>query len=112
MNECAFGDKMIYFLTVSNQFQVWVVSKKIFAKGFNKKCSCYLPSYIFIFLIEGILLHKKSYIGTHFMKTMIVERKRVKGVTRLKMVKIINFLFFAQKVSSGSGALRPQFLGG
>ena len=28
------------------------------------------------------------------------------------MVKIIKFLFFAQKVSSGMGALRPKFLGG
>ena len=28
------------------------------------------------------------------------------------MVRMINFLFFAQKVSSGSGALRPKFLGG
>ena len=28
------------------------------------------------------------------------------------MVKIIKFLFFVQKVSSGMGALRPKFLGG
>ena len=27
------------------------------------------------------------------------------------MFKIINFLFFAQKVSSGMGALHPKFLG-
>ena len=35
-----------------------------------------------------------------------------KGVISAKMVKIIKFLFFAQKVSSGMGALRPKFLGG
>ena len=35
----------------------------------------------------------------------------VKGVISAKMVKIIKFLFFAQKVSSGMGALRPKFLG-
>ena len=34
-----------------------------------------------------------------------------KGVISAKMVKIIKFLFFAQKVSSGMGALRPKFLG-
>ena len=28
------------------------------------------------------------------------------------MVKIIDFLFFAQKVSSGMGSLRPKFLEG
>ena len=35
-----------------------------------------------------------------------------KGIVQAKMVKIIKFLFFAQKVSSGMGALRPKFLGG
>ena len=35
-----------------------------------------------------------------------------KGVISAKMVKIIKFLFFAQKVSSGMRALRPKFLGG
>ena len=35
-----------------------------------------------------------------------------KGVISAKMVKIIKFLFFAQKASSGMGALRPKFLGG
>ena len=34
------------------------------------------------------------------------------SVVWAKMVKIINFLFFAQKVSSGMWALRPKFLGG
>ena len=38
--------------------------------------------------------------------------KELKGVVWAKMVKIIKFLFFAQKVSSGMGALRPKFLGG
>ena len=36
----------------------------------------------------------------------------LKGVVQAKMVKIINFLFFAKQVSSCSGALRPKFLGG
>ena len=33
-------------------------------------------------------------------------QQRVKGVISAKMVKIIKFLFFAQKVSSGMGAPR------
>ena len=41
-----------------------------------------------------------------------IARGDVKGVISAKMVKIIKFLFFAQKVSSGMGALRPKFLGG
>ena len=40
------------------------------------------------------------------------KSRSVKGVISAKMVKIIKFLFFAQKVSSGMGALRPKFLGG
>ena len=32
-------------------------------------------------------------------------QQRVKGVISAKMVKIIKFLFFAQKVSSGMGEL-------
>ena len=35
-----------------------------------------------------------------------------KGVVWAKMVKIIKFMFFAQKVSSGMGASHPKFLGG
>ena len=35
-----------------------------------------------------------------------------KGVISAKIVKIIKFQFFAQKVSSGMGALRLKFLGG
>ena len=35
-----------------------------------------------------------------------------KGIRLGKIVKMIKFLFFAQKVSSGMGALRPKFLGG
>ena len=38
--------------------------------------------------------------------------KGFKGIVQAKMVKIVKFLFFAQKVSSGMGALRPKFLGG
>ena len=37
---------------------------------------------------------------------------QLKGFISAKMVKIIKFLFFAQKVSSGMGALRSKFLGG
>ena len=36
----------------------------------------------------------------------------LKGIRLGKMVKMTKFLFFAQKVSSGMGALRPKFLGG
>ena len=36
----------------------------------------------------------------------------IKGIRLGKMIKIIKFLFFAQKVPSGMGALRPKFLGG
>ena len=46
--------------------------------------------------------------GPCLIQTLIA----VKGVISAKMVKIIKFLFFAQKVSSGMGALRPKFLGG
>ena len=38
--------------------------------------------------------------------------KGFEGIVQAKMVKIVKFLFFAQKVSSGMGALRPKFLGG
>ena len=41
-----------------------------------------------------------------------IQALKGKGVISAKMVKIIKFLFFAQKVSSGMGALRPKFLGG
>ena len=37
---------------------------------------------------------------------------QLNGVISAKMVKIFKFMFFAQKVSSGMGALRPKFLGG
>ena len=42
---------------------------------------------------------------------MYVENE-LKGVVWAKMVKIIKFLFFDQKVSSGMGASHPKFLGG
>ena len=35
----------------------------------------------------------------------------IKGVVWAKMVKMIKFMFFAQKVSSGMGASHPKFLG-
>ena len=37
---------------------------------------------------------------------------RVKGIIYAKMVNIIKFLFFAQKVSSGMGASRPKIVRG
>ena len=42
---------------------------------------------------------------------MYVENE-LKGVVWAKMVKIIKFLFFDQKVSSGMGASHTKFLGG
>ena len=36
----------------------------------------------------------------------------IKGVAWAKMVKIIKFLFFVQRLSSGMGASHPKFLGG
>ena len=50
------------------------------------------------------------YIWMYVYKYMIYIYV-FKGVISAKMVKIIKFLFFAQKVSSGIGALRPKFLG-
>ena len=44
--------------------------------------------------------------------TGLASHETIKGVVWAKMVKIIKFLFFAQKVSSGIRALRPKFLGG
>ena len=41
-----------------------------------------------------------------------MKPRHLKAVVQAKMVKTINFLFFAQNVSSGSGALRPKFFGG
>ena len=49
------------------------------------------------------------YLNTFFNLYLIAVFKRVISA---KMIKIIKFLFFAQKVSSGMGALRPKFLGG
>ena len=41
-----------------------------------------------------------------------VLEKTFKGIVQAKMVKIIKFLFFDEKVSSGMGALRPKILWG
>ena len=48
------------------------------------------------------------------LKIMVNSRgdDPLKGVVWAKMVKIIKFLFFAQKVSSSMGASHPKFLGG
>ena len=46
------------------------------------------------------------------MSLLAKDRAFLKGVISAKMVKIIKFLLFEQKVSSGMGALRPKFLGG
>ena len=50
-----------------------------------------------------------SFIPNFYKNNLI---SCLRGVISAKMVKIIKFLFFAQKVSSGMGALRPKFLGG
>ena len=59
--------------------------------------------------------NNKTY--TNIVKTTIKEttlpaKPVIKGVVWVKMVKIIKFLFFAQKVSSGMEASHPKFLGG
>ena len=50
------------------------------------------------------------------LDTRCVHRKfqvcRLRGSSHRKWSKIIKFLFFAQKVSSGMGALRPKFFRG
>ena len=55
----------------------------------------------------SIFLYKRYWQNYFSFKS-----SSIKGVISSKMVKIIKFLFFAQKVSSGMGALRPKFLGG
>ena len=55
----------------------------------------------------------ECYIESDINSFYLCEKDFVlKGVISAKMVKMIKFLFFAQKVSSGMGALRPKFLGG
>ena len=39
-------------------------------------------------------------------------KSTLRGSSQRKWLKLSNFCFFAQKVSSGMGALRPKFLGG
>ena len=68
----------------------------------------------FIFLQLKILL-TKLIMCTRLLTTELtlsLPSFELKGIVQEKMVKIIKFLFFAQKVSSGMGALRPKFLGG
>ena len=45
-----------------------------------------------------------------YMYETKAPKMHLNGVVQTKMVKMINFLFFVQKVSSGSGALCPKFL--
>ena len=59
-----------------------------------------------------ILYHRYDSIYHVKLGLFIYVIKTFKGVVWAKMAKIIKFLFFAQKVSSGMGALRPKFLGG
>ena len=63
-----------------------------------------------------INLEKNTSTQSFILEINSAERSfstvKLKGVISAKMVKIIKFLFFAQKVSSGMGALRPKFLGG
>ena len=56
-------------------------------------------------------MHEKFYNQANDTKKQ-ENSPYFKGVISAKMVKIIKFLFIAQKVSSGMGALRPKFLGG
>ena len=59
---------------------------------------------VFLYFLMRILLY---VMGALFKTSTFFT-----GIRLGKMVKIIKFLFFAQKVSSGMGALRPRFLGG
>ena len=54
------------------------------------------------------------FIEQHYVnyRTVLKIMRIIDVNNSVKMVKIIKFLFFAQKVSSGMGALRPKFLGG
>ena len=56
--------------------------------------------------------HSNLYIHAFSGHSDKIKEAAIKGVISAKMVIIIKFLFFAQKVSSGMGALRPKFLGG
>ena len=71
-----------------------------------------------VFWVESKIEKLSALTGTLWLRTcsqcsLIAEwGGAVKGIRLGKMVKMIKFLFFAQKVSSGMGALRPKFLGG
>ena len=70
---------------------------------------CNLLEYVAdVFLLTHccLLLHQMKLLQIFFRECDF------KGVVWAKMVKIIKFPFFAQKVSSGMGASHPKFLGG
>ena len=71
---------------------------------------------IFYFEIDvnkiGIYLTKTEFYAFLFILVAKLIYDYVKGIVQAKMVKIIKFMFFAQKVSSGMGTLRLKFLGG
>ena len=66
--------------------------------------------------VNNILQNEITALNIVFIVLFFITNWSVditfKGVRLGKMVKIIKFMFFAQKVSSGMGALRPKFLGG
>ena len=67
-----------------------------------------------VWKIAGRWQHAKnaSMVEMITIKNSLGLVTSIKGIRLGKMVKMIKFLFFAQKVSSGMGALRPKFLGG
>ena len=67
---------------------------------------------IFVLIEQRAIVRINFHMPDRHWKSELKDQIRVKGVISAKMVKIIKFLFFAQKVSSGMGALRPKFLGG
>ena len=71
-------------------------------------CSYCIIAHLFSFPITLKFLLYCRVIVSFFYSSITL-----KGVVKAKMVKIIYFLLiFALKVSSGSGAFRPKFLGG
>ena len=66
----------------------------------------------FSYLFYKLFVTSLWYLAAILLVIIHDLKSWIKGVISAKMVKIVKFLFFAQKVSSGMGALRPKFLGG
>ena len=69
----------------------------------------------FVNFFSSLPRSSQSAKKTYFFSKNQINGKAVnqfKEVVWAKMVKIIKFLFFAQKESSGMGASHPKFLGG